>query len=230
MNNFYTRRVLNDDQLKIVKEVLNNADNHNLWIDGLRTGGGYSRIKNNVELSDLDLALKINQLIMSCLDADNEFVDFTAAKSTNVNIISKTTSGGYYNPHFDNWLNGDYSTTIFLNDPEEYVGGELCLYFGGEEEIKIKLNAGWGITYPTGVLHRVNRVLSGSRYVSVFWTESLLKDSFIRHIYSEIGKIHKNVLECQSSVHLSDCINASKDPVFCLENLKQQILRRYASK
>lgn len=228
MKQFYTRQILTENQLLKIKESISQANSHNMWQDGLKSGGGFSRVKNNLEMSDRVLSHSINSLIMNSLDNDNYFIDFTVAKETTFNIVSKTISGGYYNPHYDNWANGDFSTTVFLNDPEEYIGGELCLYIGGEEEIKIKLKSGWGITYPTGVLHRVNKVSSGVRYVSVFWTKSLIEDPFIRHIYSEISDIRNNMLEYKSPVHLGDCLNISKDPSFVIEGLKQQILRKYA--
>ena len=37
-----------------------------------------------------------------------------------------------------------YSTTVFLNNPDEYDGGELSLYIDGK--ISFKLNAGHAIT------------------------------------------------------------------------------------
>lgn len=228
MKQFYTRQILKENELLKIKESISQANTHNMWQDGLKSGGGFSRVKNNLEMSDPVLAHSINSLIMNSLDQDKHFIDFTIAKETTFNIVSKTISGGYYNPHYDNWNNGDYSTTVFLNDPDEYIGGELCLYVGGEEEIKIKLKSGWGITYPTGVLHRVNKVSSGIRYVSVFWTKSLIDDAFIRHLYSEISDIQQSMVECKSPVHLGDCLNVSKDPSFVIEGLKQQILRKYA--
>lgn len=230
MKNLYTRQILNSEQLRVVKDALVCANENNYWHNGLNSGGGTSGVKNNLELCDANLSKIINDLIMGSLDSDQKFIDFTAAKSTNLNIVSKTISGGYYNPHYDNWMNGHFSTTVFLNDPDEYIGGELCLYFGGEDEVKIKLKSGWGVTYPTGVLHRVNKVISGCRYVSVFWTETLIKDSFMRNIYSEIGEIQQSILKHNTSVHLSDCINASKDPNFLLQNLKNEILRNYSTK
>jgi PKHD-type hydroxylase len=228
MRQYYTRKVLDENQLKTIKEILKQADDHNLWMDGLNSGGGFSRVKKNLELSSIELSQSINSMIMNSLDQDKNFIDFTVADSTNLNIVSKTSSGSYYNPHIDSWFNGDYSTTVFLNDPNEYIGGELCLYFGGEEETKIKLDAGWAVTYSTGILHRVNKVISGNRYVSVFWTKSHIKDSFIRYIYSEIGSIQQNMVECENPVHLSNCLSVYKDPYFCLDNLKNQILRRYS--
>lgn len=228
MKQFYTRQILTEEQLSSVKKIISEANNRNCWQDGLKSGGGFSRVKNNVEMSDPLLSNQINSVIMSSLDSDKCFINFTAAKETTFNIISKTTSGGYYNPHYDNWNNGDYSTTVFLNDPEEYDGGELCLYVGGEDEIKIKLKSGWGVTYPTGTLHRVNRVTAGSRYVSVFWTKSLINDHFIRYIYSEICDVQNNMVKYESPVHLGNCLNASEDPSFILEGIRHQILRRYA--
>lgn len=230
MKNYYIRKILDDNQLDTIKKILKESNENNYWSDGLGSGGGTKSVKNNLELSNIDLCKIINDMIMISLDSDRKFINYVVAKSTNLNIISKTTSGGYYNPHLDEWMNGDYSTTVFLNNPDEYCGGELCLYFGGDEEVKIKLDAGWGVTYSTGTLHRVNRVISGTRYVSVFWTESLIKDQFIRSLYEELCNIEINIVDQKSSVHLIDCISASNDPCFSISNLKKQILRRYASK
>lgn len=228
MNDFYVRKILNDDQLNEIKNVLTIANSNNSWIDGLNSGGGIRSVKNNLELSDFNLLKIINDLIMKSLDLDSEFISFAVPKSTNLNIISKTTSGSYYNPHLDNWNNGDYSTTVFLNDPKDYQGGELCLLINGEE-VMFKLDPGWGITYSTGIIHRVNRVVSGSRYVSVFWTESLIRDDFIRYIYTELSRIER-VVNTEKSIHLSTCMSASKDPGFCINNLKHQLLRKFHNK
>ena len=31
----------------------------------------------------------------------------------------------FYKPHHDNGMNGHFSTTVFLTDPQDYQGGEL---------------------------------------------------------------------------------------------------------
>jgi PKHD-type hydroxylase len=229
MKQYYVRRVLDHEQLKVVHDIINESNQHNFWNDGLYSGGGTRSVKSNVELNTPQFSQTINDMIMSSLDGDKGFHNFTSPSNTNLNIISKTVSGGYYNPHFDNWNNGDYSTTVFLNDPSEYDGGELCLYIGGEDEEKIKLDAGWAVTYSTGTIHRVNKVVRGTRYVSVFWTKSLISDPFIRFIHGELGNIQDKLPINEHSVHLSTCISALNDPYFLLNNLKTQILRRYAS-
>jgi PKHD-type hydroxylase len=226
MINYYIRKVISDDNLLTISNLLREADNSNNWIDGLGSGGGSKSIKNNLEISDLNICKSINDIIMFSLDSDKEFNDFTMPDTSALNIISKTNEGGYYNPHTDHWSNGDYSTTIFLNSPDEYDGGELCLYLGGDDEIKIKLDSGWAITYRTGILHRVNKVKSGSRYASVFWTKSLIKDPFIRHIYYEICNIGNN-LQKNNSLYYKNCQSSRKDINLCIENLKCEIARNY---
>jgi PKHD-type hydroxylase len=228
MKNYYIRKILDSESLKKINQIIEESNKSNYWVDGLSSGGGHKRVKNNLELYNVEFSQTINNMIMNCLDVDDNFISYTVPKSTNLNIVSKTFSGGYYNPHVDNWINGDYSTTLFLNDSSEYDGGELCLYFGGEDEVKIKLNAGWGITYSTGTLHRVNKVISGNRYVSVFWTKSLITDPFIRHLYGELSNIQQSISEKDDIFHLSNCISVEKDPHFRLNVLKMDLLRRYA--
>jgi PKHD-type hydroxylase len=231
MKQYYIRKLLNTEDIKEIQNIIKYVDENNFWMDGETSLIGNTidtkKIKNNLELSDLNSSQIINSKIMQSLDMDQEFLDYTVASKTFLNIISKTQEGGYYKPHNDNWSNGDYSTTVFLNDTSEYNGGELCLYFGGEDEIKIKLNAGWAITYRTGILHRVNKVKSGSRYISVFWTKSLIKDHFIRYIYSELSNI-KNNIKNYNPIEIRDCLSSTKDPIFSIDNLKNEILRRYS--
>lgn len=225
---FYIRKLLDLNQKTIINNIIDKANKNDLWIDGLVSViNGKKEIKKNFELSDRDLSIKINEIIMHSLDRDDKFLNFTAAKDTNLNLITKTMPSGYYNPHIDNWSNGDYSTTVFLNDPSEYDGGELCLLLGESEE-KFKLESGYAITYPTGIIHRVNRVLSGVRYVSVFWTSSCIKDDFIRNLYYEISNILSNLRSNNlSQIHLSNCNSCKDDPIFMLDSLRTQILRKY---
>ena len=70
----------------------------------------------------------------------------------------------------------DLSFTIFLNEPNEYEGGELTLYIPPEQK-QIKMNIGEVIIYPTKYLHEVKEVTRGERMVCVGWIESqILRD------------------------------------------------------
>ena len=227
MTNYYVRKVLEREQVDLIQNLLKHAEERNLWQDGLNSGGGTSSIKSNKELSDLQMSQTINNCIMQSLDLDRQFLGFTVAKSTNVNIVSKLEFGDYYNPHYDNWSNGDFSTTVFLNDPTTYNGGELCLLLGNDEEKQIKLDAGWAVTYPTGILHRVNQVLSGTRYVSVFWTKSKIKNIVIRNMYHQLEFVIEELEKNSNSIHYTDCKAAIKDPLFIAKNIQNEILRNY---
>jgi len=227
MNNYYVREVLSKDKINLIQELLEHANKNNFWRDGLTSGGGMKSIKNNKELSDIEMSQTINSSIMDALDKDKNFLSFTAASTTHLNIISKSEFGSYYNPHCDQWCNGEFSTTVFLSDSNSYEGGELCLLFDNNEEKLFKLDAGWAVTYPTGTLHRVNKVLSGIRYVSVFWTKSFIKNPTIRNIYYQLSLIEELLEKNTDPMHHTDCMATLKDPLFIAGNLKNEILRHY---
>ena len=224
MESFYLRKVLDKENVNIIRELLKHADENNFWADGLMSGGGNSSIKRNKELVEHQMSKKINDFIMESLDDDRKFLSYTVAKFSGLNIISKYESGDYYKPHMDNFDNGDYSTTLFLSDPSEYSGGELCLLIGNEEKM-FKPEAGWAITYPTGIIHRVNTVLHGIRYASVFWTDSRIKNTVLRNIYHQIEYINSYFEENPVPIQFTDCSSSMKDPSFVAKNLQNDLLR-----
>jgi PKHD-type hydroxylase len=65
------------------------------------------------------------------------------------------------------------SLTIFLNDPEEYEGGELELELFGplakERSVKFKEPKGTVIFFPSDTWHKVNLITSGTRKSLVTW-------------------------------------------------------------
>lgn len=140
-------------------------------------------------------------------------------------IFSKYIEGGFYKEHVDGQMMGparirtDYSCTVFINDPEEYDGGELCINVG-TEELKYKLKAGQAFVYPTGIRHRVNTVTRGERHVCVFWIESALQDVRMREIYKGIQRIHTKYLDEPNALGLIS------EECFALEH---QILRHFAN-
>lgn len=156
------------------EETLNNIHSElstSIWESGTKTFSNSETA--NLYKKNLQTSIN-NQLIFNSLDTNEEFLDFTVAEKTSGLLISKTISGGFYKPHFD-LITGHFSTTIFLNDPFDYDGGELCLLIDNEEK-KFKLNSGYGIVYETGITHRVNEVTRGERLACVFWTKSAIND------------------------------------------------------
>lgn len=223
MDNYIVRKLLNDDSLIEIKELLQDVDDSE-WVNGLKSTSGMSEERKlNMELDSLSQKrIDISSIIMKNFDRDFLFSWFCCPFQSGHCIISKTSSGGYYKPHSDLGTNGHFSTTLFLNSPEEYEGGELSLYIDGQE-VNFKLDAGMAITYSTGIMHQVKKVTSGNRIVAVTWTKSHIKDPFVRDIYFNLCKL-RSLLPGDFSDNFND---ASNSPTFIVEEIKNKILRRY---
>ena len=152
-----------------------------------------------------------------------DFRSIVVPNETNNLIISKITEGGYYKCHSDSEYAGNYSTTIFLSEPDEYVGGDLQLLVDGDIK-NFKLKAGWGITYLTGIPHQVLSVTEGVRYAGVFWSTSIISDPFMREIYHSLSNIQQK-LESSDIVY-SNLEEFADDPSNQIEMLKKNIIRR----
>lgn len=78
---------------------------------------------------------------------------------------------GKYGKHIDSYPGGltrKLSFTLQLSDPEEYEGGELCLYFD-DKPLIMKKDRGYVCLFPSYVLHEVKPVKRGTRYSLVTW-------------------------------------------------------------
>lgn len=117
-------------------------------------------------------------------DFNVDWARYTYPKSMSNILYSSMRSGDYYKPHIDNSELGHFSTTIFLANPNSYVGGELELFIDGKSQV-FKLRPGYGVIYETGTPHQVKTVTSGERKVLCFWTTSNITD--MEDLYSYRG-------------------------------------------
>ena len=116
-------------------------------------------------------------------------------------FIARYKSGMGYGGHIDNPIMGqmpnlyrtDVSTTIFLNEPDEYEGGELVIQTKyGEHSAKLK--AGSAIVYPSTSWHYVDKVTAGERLVCVTWIQSMVKDPAQREILYDLWQAREKLL------------------------------------
>jgi PKHD-type hydroxylase len=79
----------------------------------------------------------------------------------------------------------DLSATLFLANPDEYDGGELCVEdtYGVQQ---VKLSAGSMILYPATSLHHVTPVTRGARVSSFFWIQSMVRDDGQRSLLFDL--------------------------------------------
>jgi PKHD-type hydroxylase len=193
------------------------------WNDGAETAkGSAKRKKNNLQITGRDIASRslLSELVKAI--QTNPTVSAIALPRKILSPrFAKYTNGGAYGWHVDlSHMEGyrtDLSFTLFLNEPEEYEGGELHLDYRHLGRQKIKCKAGQMVLYPTGVLHEVTPVTRGERVVMVGWINSLVshqsdRDSLLS-LFGSVEKLRKlkdqNELSQSSVSPIIDRLNES---------------------
>lgn len=175
--------VLSAQEVASLRSALEGAD----WSDGAWTAGGQAaRVKQNRQLAaDAPGAAEMGEAVRTAMLRHPLFRSAALPRTVLMPRFNRYEGGGHYGNHIDsavhhdpftgNEVRTDVSTTLFLNDPAEYDGGELIIEdtYGTHE---VKLKAGDAILYPATSLHRVEPVTRGTRLASFFWTQSLVRD------------------------------------------------------
>tara|TARA_B100000965_G_scaffold397338_1_gene413749 strand:- start:6237 stop:6902 length:666 start_codon:yes stop_codon:yes gene_type:complete len=150
------------------------------WQDGKRTAGSHAaKIKKNYQLDrDSKLSIDNQDFIINKIISDPLTKSFTLPNLIHGIMFTRSLVGDGYGTHVDNPYmptgRSDLSFTIFLNEPKDYEGGELCIQTISKTK-EIKLPAGEMIVYPSTQLHSVSEVTSGERYVCVGWIQSYVQ-------------------------------------------------------
>lgn len=171
---------------------------HAPWADG-RAGAGVqaAQVKNNEQLAhDSAEAKEIRAMVLRGLDRCPLF--FSAALPKKVFPPRLNRYGGdsnFYGNHIDGAVRylpdsgqrvrTDVSCTVFLNDPNDYDGGELCIADTYGEQA-VKLPAGHMVMYPGTSLHQVKPVTHGHRLACFFWVESMVRSDEQRRLLYEL--------------------------------------------
>ena len=192
--------VLDKEEIRMVQELMETAT----FREGAATAGSEARrVKNNHEMfiSEIETQ-RLNNLVMGKLVRNPDYIAAAFAARIAAPIYAKYTPGMYYGNHVDDPVMGppgqryrsDISITIFLNDPEDYEGGELVITttFG---EQKIKLAAGDAVLYPSSSTHRVAEVTKGERIVAVTWLQSTVREPAKREILYNLAKAREGLIE-----------------------------------
>lgn len=185
--------ILSPEELSAIRNSLSKEN----YQDGKTTAGwAAAQVKNNLQLSASSQNYKTAQKIISEALARNQVFTLAAApKVLSPILISRYETGMSYGTHVDNALMGqnprmrtDLAFTLFLNEPDDYEGGELVIDDpGGERDFK--LPAGSLVLYPANTLHRVAEVTGGRRDVAVSWVQSLIRDPAVRQILFELETV-----------------------------------------
>ena len=192
--------VLDKQRIDFVQQALDNAD----FVDGtLSAGMAAKRVKNNEELAaDEKLMQQLNNIVMGSLVQNEQFKAAALPLRVAAPFYARYSSGMTYGDHVDDPVMGppgqqyrtDVSTTVFLNEPDDYEGGELVVQttFGPQ---KVKLAAGSAVVYPSSSLHHVAEVTKGTRLVAVTWTQSMVRDPAKRELLYQMNQARESLLK-----------------------------------
>lgn len=156
------------------------------WVDGNVTSGTQSaHAKRNLQLPEgSPAAREAGDLILDALGANPLFISAALPLKVFPPLFNRYAGGQHFGNHIDNSIRqlrgtdfrirSDLSATLFLTEPEEYEGGELCIEdtYGTQ---RVKLAAGDMVLYPASSLHRVEPVIRGERVASFFWIQSTVR-------------------------------------------------------
>lgn len=197
-----------------IDDVRNTVAN-GVFVDGVLSSGWASRlVKNNEQLGAGPALEAAQQKIISALKANGVFTAAVMPRRFAPPLFARYEPGMEFGTHMDNPLMGpdhlraDVSITIFLSDPESYDGGELVMETSGGEAA-YKLPAGYAITYPTTVLHRVEPVTRGRREVAVTWAQSLVRSAEQREILFDLDRTARAIFERDGKSADFELINKS---------------------
>ena len=169
------------------------------WQDGKKTAGSHAaKIKNNFQLDrNSKISIELKDSVINKITSNALIKSFTLPSIIHGIMFTKSITGNGYGMHVDNPYmpsgRSDLSFTLFLNEPEDYKGGELCIQTINDTE-RIKLSAGEMIIYPSTKLHGVTQVQKGERFVCVGWIQSYVQSNEDRNFLFELDAGAKGLL------------------------------------
>lgn len=187
--------VLTRDQVATMRQALEGAD----WSDGRATVGPQgAQVKRNRQLPESSaLGAELGAVILAALQRHALYISAALPLRTVPPLFNSYAGGEHYGAHVDGAvrsvagsalpLRTDLSCTLFLADPDDYVGGELVVTdtYGTHE---VKLPAGDMILYPSSSVHKVEPVTRGVRVCSFFWVQSMVRDDARRAMLHELDQ------------------------------------------
>ena len=198
-------QVLKPEQLRAARARLEAAQ----WVDG-RVSAGYqgARVKDNRQLSeDGQLAHELADMVLAALERNPLFISSTLPNRVYPPMFNRYEQGMNFGNHVDNGvrmlpgsgqkIRTDLSCTLFLSEPQDYDGGELCIEdtYGSHA---VKLPAGDLMVYPASSVHRVNPVTRGARLASFFWVQSMVRDDGQRRLLFDLDRAVQKLTATQA--------------------------------
>ena len=165
------------------------------FVDG-RVSNPHSKVKHNLQLHEANAYQQAAQILLVALRGHEDFNNFAFPTFIAPPMLTRYGPGMRYGNHYDaafiragnDTARSDLSCTIFINDPDQYEGGALCVHLG-TKDLRFRGRAGSAIVYPSDSLHEVEPVTSGERLVAISFIQSRVRDPFHRDILYEVSEV-----------------------------------------
>ncbi len=219
-------QILSKTEVQEFLTILNSSP----WLDGKNTAMGMaSSVKNNHQ-ADANHA-NVRQLANRLLARIGETPQLISAALPHkifppcFNQYAVSQEYGYHVdaaimrlPNSQEVLRSDMSMTVFLNEPDEYEGGELVISteFG---EQKVKLAAGQAVVYPSSSLHKVTAVTQGKRLAAITWMQSMIPDVSLRQTLFQLDTAIQHLINQQQ---------ADRQELDRLHNVYHNLIRQFS--
>jgi PKHD-type hydroxylase len=195
------------------------------FADG-RITNPHNTAKQNEQLHEPQAYQRSSQLLLQAYGRSQEFRDFAFPAVVAPPFLTRYRPGMKYGYHTDaaymrsptGELRSDLSSTIFLNNPDDYEGGSLHIQYG-DVDFRIKLEAGEAIVYPSDTMHEVEPVTKGERLVAITFIQSRIPDPFRRNLLFNLNE-----------VAALEGLNMKVDNYMRLQLVQAQLLRYWGEK
>jgi PKHD-type hydroxylase len=184
-------QILNPEEVAECRRIAASAP----FIDG-RVSNPHNTAKQNEQLHDQSAYQQSSELLRQAMLRSAEFLEFAFPVAFAPPMMTRYGPGMKYGAHADAafiqlpgaTIRSDLSSTIFLNDSEDYAGGELHIRLG-DADLMFKLKPGEAIVYPSDSLHQVVPVTKGERLVAITFIQSRIQDPFRRNLLFELNEV-----------------------------------------
>jgi PKHD-type hydroxylase len=180
----------------------------------LTASANYVNVKDNEQAAGTETQ-DLQRMVREALTANYQFRIYAMPHRWANMAFAHYGNNGHYGRHVDHWsqaqpdgtaLRRDLSFTLFLSEPSSYEGGELVLE-RLDGPLSVKLPAGSVFIYPTGYVHQVTPVTSGSRHVCIGWIQSLVRDEEQRNLLYELNLVFANTRNKELDLILNKSIS-----------------------
>ncbi len=163
-----------------------------------RVSNPHNISKNNYQIDFASPGYKESSaLMLAAYMRNEEFRCFAMPKIVAPPMLAKYQPGMSYGRHSDaahetvdsKRMRFDVSSTVFLSDPAQNLGGELTIHLGSQP-IRIKGKPGSAVVYPSATIHEVLALEQGERLVGVTFIESEVRDPVQRDLLYQLNEVY----------------------------------------